>query len=75
MAKKNVTEVSETGTPPAEYLERALEIFKMYPMSSEIYFTSNGFTFWTMNDARNHAAGLKDKNIEKVRREECLPVV
>ena len=63
MAKNGTTPPAATS---AEVTEKANKIFENYPDKTEVYFTSDGLAFFQECDAQNHAAGLKDKKVEKV---------
>jgi len=43
------------------------KIFDINPNLKAYYKTNDGTAFYTENDAKNHARGLKDKTVEKVR--------
>lgn len=45
------------------------QYFKDYPNSSECFQTSDGFLFHFLNDARNHANTLADKQVVNHKRE------
>jgi hypothetical protein len=49
--------------------DKEKELFKNYPSAKELHFTADGLAFFELNDARNHAAGLKDKEIETIKNE------
>lgn len=44
------------------------QILKEYPAAEEVYMTSNGFGFFREQDARNHAATLRNKTVIIVKR-------
>lgn len=44
------------------------QILEEYPAAAEVYMTSNGFGFFREQDARNHAATLRDKTVINVKR-------
>lgn len=44
------------------------QILEEYPAAAEVYMTSNGFGFFREQDARNHAATLRDKKVIIVKR-------
>lgn len=50
----------------SKFAGKAEEIFKNYPQEAEVYFASDGVAFFKGCDAQNHAAGLEDKKVEKV---------
>ena len=43
--------------------DKGLEILKNYPKNKEAYVTSDGFVFFSISDAGNHAATIKDKTV------------
>lgn len=43
-------------------------IFERFPDQPEVHMTSNGFGFFRMSDAHNHAETLKDHRIVTVTR-------
>jgi len=57
-------ETSEVATN--EVSEKAAKIFSDYPQADEVYFTSDGLAFLEECNAQNHAAGLEDKEVEKI---------
>jgi hypothetical protein len=74
MAKKKEKE-AEAGaaTPPAsaeqndsQRANKAQKLFARYPGTERFYFTSDDQAFLIENDARNHAATLKDKTVETI---------
>lgn len=72
MAKKETktgsTTVSST-TCGSKCEDRAKKIFGDYPDINELYFTSDGMAFFSENDAKNHAATLKDGEVKTIKRQ------
>ena len=59
----------DTKKPSAETIEaKSKRLFAIYPTAKELHFTSDREAFFKMNDAKNHAAGLKDQKVETVKR-------
>ena len=48
--------------------KKGRQILKEYPAADVVYMTSNGFGFFREQDARNHAATLRDKTVTIVKR-------
>ena len=44
------------------------DFFKSYPLSKEVFQTSDGYLFHKEPDAKNHANSLKDKSVKKIGR-------
>jgi hypothetical protein len=49
--------------------DKVEKIFKAYPEAVELYFTSDGYAFFKLEDARRNANNLKDAEIETVKKE------
>lgn len=62
------TQPRSTTVAPDALTAKGLQILKEYPAATEVYMTSNGFGFFREQDARNHAATLRDKEVIIVKR-------
>lgn len=72
-ARAAETAAAETGQRCTAEVADALtakgrQILEEYPAAAEVYMTSNGFGFFREQDARNHAATLRDKKVIIVKR-------
>ena len=56
------------GADNGKFQERADAIFESYPNAEELHFTSDGLSFLLECDAKNHAASLKENQIETIKR-------
>jgi hypothetical protein len=59
---------AEQKKSKSKWADKAAKIFKQYPVSKELHFTSDGTAFFQASDAANYANGLADKTVEKVTR-------
>ncbi len=76
----NPNDESQTGNPKEiksdkgdrvqrskeKFSKEAESIFKDYPKTNELYFTSDGLAFFEKTDAENHARSLKESEREIV---------
>lgn len=62
------TEPRRTAAVADALTVKGRQILKEYPAAAEVYMTSNGFGFFREQDARNHAATLRDKKVIIVKR-------
>lgn len=60
---------ADAGAQRLPLQEKAGELFAVYPDAPGFYFTADGTAFFAENDAKNHARGLKDKEIVKIVRD------
>ncbi|WP_418450183.1 hypothetical protein [Alistipes sp.] len=64
-AHKTAESKAERMTPQQKAGE---QILADYPDAAEVFVTAEGFGFFRVSDARNHAATLRDKTIIHVKR-------
>jgi hypothetical protein len=73
MAKSNQTDKDvaapvDTVEKKSKNADKAKGLFKDHPGVKALHFTSDGLAFFEKNDARNHAFGLKEKEIETIQK-------
>jgi hypothetical protein len=66
--KSNVENTSGGKNKESAFEKKAKELFETYPKTEEFYFTSDGLAFFELCDAKNHASGLKEKEIKTVKK-------
>lgn len=71
-ARAAITEAARSAERPKSasdgLTKKGRQILKEYPAADVVYMTSNGFGFFREQDARNHAATLRDKTVTIVKR-------
>ncbi len=68
-AETEVVPTTEQPRPASDGLTaKGRQILEEYPAAEAVYMTSNGFGFFREQDARNHAATLRDKTLTIVKR-------
>lgn len=68
MGKKKKETVNATTVAENAAAKVAADVLKQNPDMKEVHVTSDGTAFYTLNDAKNHAGSLSNREVFSVKR-------